>query len=339
MWEAAYALGRLDEVRDVPRQVEALAEGSTDPHIKFEAIRLAAVAAHLRGDTGDAVRLYQRALDNAPPYGGAPVTDVSTRLAQIVQLDDAEEPLLLVQHAVADARRRGMQNQVDITRAWEALCLITLGRFAETRELLAEYTPDVTSALVYDEMALADYLTSWATGLPPQGWDTDPIGDSYRDPPRQLANAAACLANHDAHAAVQSARAALTASRREYGRHGAYEHLPLLSAVACQAGDAELAGELHRYVGDQLLEEQPAMARAFGGWARGRLAPLLGSDGIEDLARAIPELDGYGAPAYAALARLDLAECLGPAHPKATGLRSQAVATLEDLGAFGWIPR
>jgi hypothetical protein len=164
------------------------------------------------------------------------------------------------------------------------------------------------------------------------------MSDPYADGVRCMAVAVRALTSGITDEDVRTAREGLMLTTERYGRRLAVAYSPLLGAVAHSRQDAGLATDLVDLIGREDLHAEPLMVRAFGGWVRGRLARLVGEgSGVPDVRRAISDLEAYGALAYAALARLDLAERID-GGTEATALRNEAISTLERVGAYGWIP-
>ena len=340
-WLAVFHLGLTEEYAAAMTELISACLESQDPRHRFRAFRYLAEDAWDSGDEDLAAHYFREAIAVAPEHGSYGVHSAYMYLAHLVSRHDLEQALSLAREGVADARRRGLTVGVHWCLETELELLFIAGRFAAMADLLDAIEESRVTSGARGHLAAMSCLWAWATEVPRPTWDMDPDAEGYGGLVSfHFAALAAALSERSTAGAARHAMTQVELQEHVEPRQSLILAAPLWSSVAIDSQDTELADRILAFVGDAELPTDALQTRAFGIFVRGRLARLAGrGDGIDHLRQALPLLDSYGSPGYAALARLDLAERLEPDDPEVTALRADAVATLERIGAHGWLPR
>jgi class 3 adenylate cyclase/tetratricopeptide (TPR) repeat protein len=339
MYFAAFNLGDTDEGIALAERAIAMGTQGVDEVRVFRTEMLSAELALMRRDEPRAEHHYERAIDAAPRHGVEPVSSAYMLLAMLRQPDDGEAALASVVQATREARRRGTYVSEEWGYVGQLEVLFNLGRFHEMAALLSTLDPDAIVGAPRPQLAAWVAFHGWAAGLPVQPWPLDQPQDGYLGQLGDaLSTAAVSLWRGDLAAAGEPGERSLTLMLARESRSVVLSLVPLWSAMAGASRRTSTAEKLLAIVDEAQPRRRP-VEHAFCSFARGYLEPLVRrGDGLQILRSSVYELDEVGAPGYAVLARLELAERLGPEHPDSERLRTDAAAAAARIGAHGWIP-
>jgi tetratricopeptide (TPR) repeat protein len=288
------------------------------------------------GAAQEAARMFRRAAEAAEAASRpADALQALTNLCSLLVGRDLRATLVAGEQAVDLGKRMPVQPQFEYAQAHLALCRWLSGDWGRTRELLDRI--DGISVLGDAGARCVAAALSANTGVPSREHSTPA---SQAEDPHLRAFQTAAEELERAHPQPGPLARAVRDLALFFGQYD--EFLWTLAVdIALDAGEPETAAELCNLVGAEPRPTPLLIAQLHR--LRGRLVRAEGrpADAVRELEAAVQALDTFGAPFYAARARLSLAEALTDLDrsAEAEALVAEAADTFERLGALPWLDR